>query len=92
MLSLYIQPGAKQTIWAGTFNGALKLRLATPPVDGKANAALCAFLAHTFKVPKSAVLLVSGQSSRTKRVEIQGFSESILAEFIQAQNASISPE
>jgi uncharacterized protein (TIGR00251 family) len=69
-LSLHVQPGAKKTAVAGLHGDRLKIRLAAPPVDGKANAALLAFLAQTLKVPKSAVLLESGQSSRQKTVRI----------------------
>jgi uncharacterized protein (TIGR00251 family) len=72
ILSVHVQPGAKQTGFAGLYGGALKLRLAAPPVDGKANAALCRFLAEYCEVPKSAVTLVSGLSSRAKRVRIAG--------------------
>ncbi len=72
VLSLHIQPGAKKTEIAGLHGEALKIRLAAPPVDGKANAALIAFLAKTCGVPKSAVELVSGDTSRTKRVRLTG--------------------
>lgn len=72
VLSLHIQPGAKKTEIAGLHGEALKIRLAVPPVDGKANAALIAFLAKTCGVPKSAVELVSGDTSRTKRVRLTG--------------------
>ncbi|MCK6376788.1 MAG: DUF167 family protein [Zoogloea sp.] len=72
VLSLHIQPGAKKTEIAGLHGEALKIRLAAPPVDGKANAALIAFLAKTCGVPKSAVELVSGETSRTKRVRLTG--------------------
>ena len=72
VLSLHIQPGAKKTEIAGLHGEALKIRLAAPPVDGKANAALIAFLAKTCGVPKSAVKLVSGETSRTKRVRLTG--------------------
>lgn len=71
MLTLHIQPGAKQTGFAGLHGEAMKIRLAAPPVDGKANAALCAFLADFCAVPKSAVTLVSGETSRAKRVRIE---------------------
>ena len=73
-LTLHIQPGAKTTQSAGLHGDALKLRLAAPPVDGKANACLIAFLADTLSVPKSAVELVSGASSRQKRVRVSGLS------------------
>ena len=72
VLTLHIQPGAKRTETAGLHGDALKIRLAAPPVDGKANEALIAFLAKTLGVPKSRVELVSGQTSRAKRVRVSG--------------------
>lgn len=72
VLTLHIQPNAKKTEFAGLHGEAMKLRLAAPPVDGKANAALCAFLAGFCKVPKSAVMLISGEASRAKRVRVAG--------------------
>lgn len=72
VLTLHIQPGAKQTAFAGLHGEAMKIRLAAPPVDGKANAALCAFLADFCGVPKSAVTLLSGETSRAKRVRLAG--------------------
>jgi uncharacterized protein (TIGR00251 family) len=51
---------------------ALKIRLAAPPVDGKANTALLLFLSQVFKVPKDAVVLLRGHSSRQKQVQIKG--------------------
>ena len=71
-LTLHIQPGAKRTEFAGRHGDALKIRLAAPPVDGKANEALIKFIAETLKLPKSAVSLKSGQSSRHKVLEIHG--------------------
>ncbi|AQR66250.1 hypothetical protein BXU06_15240 [Aquaspirillum sp. LM1] len=70
-LTLHIQPGAKKTAVAGPHGDALKIRLAAPPVDGKANAALLAFLADCLKLPNRAVTLRSGDTSRRKVVEVQ---------------------
>lgn len=70
VLTLHIQPGAKKTEVAGIHGEALKIRLAAPPVDGKANAALLAFVAERMALPKSRVELVSGQTSRAKRVRV----------------------
>lgn len=78
-LTLHIQPGAKQTGFAGPHGEAMKIRLAAPPVDGKANAALCAFLATFCGVPKAAVELVSGDTARAKRVRITTPSAAALA-------------
>ncbi len=70
VLSLHIQPGAKRTEVAGVHGKALKIRLAAPPVDGKANAQLLRFLAETFGVPARAVTLLRGETSREKTVRI----------------------
>jgi len=72
VLTLHIQPGAKQTEIAGGYGDALKIRLAAPPVDGKANAALLEFIAGKLGVAKRSVTLKSGQASRRKVVEVDG--------------------
>jgi uncharacterized protein (TIGR00251 family) len=72
VLALHIQPGAKKTEVCGLHGDALKIRLAAPPVDGKANDALIEFLARVLSVPRSSVELLSGQTSRAKRLRIDG--------------------
>lgn len=74
VLSLHIQPGAKKTEVAGLHGEALKIRLHAPPVDGKANEALVAYLAERLGVPKARVILESGQTSRSKRLRVVGVS------------------
>ena len=71
---MHVQPGARRTSVAGLHGDALKVRLAAPPVEGKANEALVAFLAGRFAVPKRNATIVSGEHSREKRVEIVGAS------------------
>ena len=71
-LTLHVQPGASKTAFAGLHGDALKIRLAAPPVDGKANAALLKFVAATLRLPKSAVSLKSGHTSRHKVLEVVG--------------------
>ena len=71
-LRLHIQPGAKKTEAAGLHGEALKIRLAAPPVDGKANAALIAFLADRLGVARAAIDILSGDTSRAKRVRVDG--------------------
>ena len=70
LLSLHVQPGAKRTEAAGEHGGALRIRLAAPPVDGKANAELVRFLADAFDVPQRQVTIVRGETSRQKSVRI----------------------
>lgn len=79
-LSLHIQPGAKRSECAGLHGEALKIRLAAPPVDGKANEALLRFLAQRLAIPRQQISLKSGQTSRQKVVEI----ESVTAERLVA--------
>ena len=69
-LTLHIQPGARKTEFAGQHGDALKIRLAAPPVDGKANAALVDFIATALGLPRTAVTLKSGQTYRRKVVEV----------------------
>jgi len=84
-LTLHIQPGAKKTEVAGQHGEALKIRLAAPPVDGKANEALLRFVAETLGLPKSAVSLKSGQTSRRKVLEISGATSEAVARLAQAE-------
>lgn len=77
-LRLHIQPGAKTSGFAGRHGDAMKIRLAAPPVDGKANKALLAYLADFCAVSKSSVELVSGHTSRAKRVRVSGLSAAAL--------------
>jgi uncharacterized protein (TIGR00251 family) len=70
VLTLHIQPGAKTTGIVGLHGEALKIRLAAPPVDGKANACLLAYLAERLGVPRARLELVSGETSRAKRVKV----------------------
>jgi len=70
VLTLHVQPGAARTEVIGVHGDALKVRLAAPPVDGKANAELLRFLADAFGVPCRNVTLVRGDTSRRKFVRI----------------------
>jgi hypothetical protein len=71
ILDCHLQPKASKDEFAGLHGERIKIRLTAPPVDGKANAQLLAFLAAAFAVSKSQVSLESGQQSRQKRVRIR---------------------
>lgn len=71
ILDCHLQPGARQIGFAGQHGERLKIRISAPPVDGKANSMLLAFLAHEFAVSKRQVSLLSGQQSRQKRLLIE---------------------
>jgi hypothetical protein len=69
-LTLHVQPGAKRSELAGLHGEALKIRLAAPPVEGRANEALLKFIAKLFDVPLRQVELRQGGQSRHKVVAI----------------------
>lgn len=71
ILDCHLQPKASCDEFAGLHGERIKIRLTAPPVDGKANAQLLAFLATAFAVGKNQVSLESGQQSRQKRVRIR---------------------
>jgi len=67
-----VTPRASRNAIEGEYNGALKVRLTAPPVNDRANDALRRLLAERLNVPISAVRIVAGEKSRTKRMEIAG--------------------
>jgi hypothetical protein len=72
-IQVQVQPGAARTGWAGRHGeSALRLRLAAPAVDGKANDACIRFLAASAEVPRAQVTILMGQLARRKVVRIQG--------------------
>ncbi len=72
MLTVHVQPGAKRNEVVGTYGDALKIRLAAPPIDGRANAALCLFVAQQLGVAGSAVEVKSGHAARRKLLTVVG--------------------
>jgi uncharacterized protein (TIGR00251 family) len=69
-LEIHCQPGAKRTEVVGLHGDCLKVRLVAPPVEGRANTALIAFIADQFGVPQRAVTIVRGEMARRKTVHI----------------------
>lgn len=78
ILTIYLQPGAKQSEVCGTHDGNIKIKVNSPPIDGKANAALIRFLANYLDIPKSSIKLVSGQKSRIKKLKLIGVSNDLV--------------
>jgi uncharacterized protein len=72
LLDLRVQPRAARTEFAGTMGERLRVRLHAPPVDGRANAALCEFLAEQCGLPRSRVTLERGLTGRDKCVRLHG--------------------
>jgi len=72
VVEVRVQPRASRDEIIGEMDGALKIRLQAPAVEDRANEALVEFLARLLKRPKSAVRILSGDRSRSKRLEIRG--------------------
>ncbi len=70
VLDLAVQPGAKRSEISGLHDGALRIRVAAPALDGRGNAALCAWLARQLDIPQRAVRIERGEHARRKRVRI----------------------
>ncbi len=70
LLELRVQPRASRNEVTGLYDGALRVRLTAPPVDSRANEALCRWLAEDFGVPQAAVSVLRGATSRSKQVRV----------------------
>ena len=77
-----VQPNASKTCAGGREGEFLKIRLAAPPADGKANEALIEFLARRLSIPKSSVQIRSGVSSRRKVIQVEGCSRVTFLDFL----------
>ena len=74
LIRVYVAPRSSANRIVGEHNGEIKIALTAPPVDGAANRALLEYLARRLGVPKSAVSLVSGDTSRHKVIRVSGVS------------------
>jgi uncharacterized protein (TIGR00251 family) len=72
VVRIHVQPGAGRSAVVGRHGDALKVRVAAPPVEGRANEAARSLLAEVLAVPEADVELASGQSSRAKRFRLKG--------------------
>jgi uncharacterized protein (TIGR00251 family) len=81
-----VQPRAPQTAITGEQAGALKIRVAAPPVDGKANQECRRFLSKLFGVTQSSVEIITGESSRDKLIRVRGLSAERARESLTRSN------
>ena len=72
VVDVRVIPRAKKTEIAGTWDGAILIRVSAPPVEGAANAAVIELLANRLHLPRRNVRIVAGETSRQKRIEITG--------------------
>ncbi len=79
LLAVAVVPNAKRTAADGLHDGALRVRLAAPPVDGKANDALVEWVAAELRLPRRAVRLLRGAGSRRKQLEVDLGADAVAA-------------
>lgn len=77
-IDVRVIPRARRSEIAGTRDNAILVRLSAPPVDGAANKALVELLAEALAVPRAAITIISGETSRSKRVAIAGLTDADL--------------
>jgi uncharacterized protein (TIGR00251 family) len=68
LLKIYVQPRSSMNQISGLYGDALKIKLTAPPVDSKANSLCIAFLSKCLGVPKSALEIIAGHTSRSKKL------------------------
>jgi uncharacterized protein (TIGR00251 family) len=72
VIRVHCQPGAGRSAVVGRHGDAVKVKVAAPPVDGRANEAVAALLAEELGVPVTSITLLAGESSRSKRFKVEG--------------------
>lgn len=85
VINIHAQPGAKRTAVVGLYGEKLKIAVACPPVDGKANATLIDFLKRQLRIPKSQIEIIAGETSRKKRIFIKNIDAQSCADTLSMQ-------
>jgi uncharacterized protein (TIGR00251 family) len=75
ILRVHVVPNAKIDSIVGEHDGAIKIKLRAPSVEGKANAALIRFLAEQLKLPRHSIVLERGHKARNKLIRLDGLTE-----------------
>ena len=84
LLHVKVVPNSSRTQLAGTLGNALKIKIAQPPEDGKANKAVIQFLAETLHLPQNNITLVSGQTRPQKTLQLVGITQAAAEQFLTA--------
>ena len=83
-----VHPRARKNAITGVIDGAVKLAITAPPVEGRANEAVIEFFADLFEIPLSSVTIASGQSNRNKVVRVSGVTAAQVQAFLaRAENS-----
>ena len=91
-ITVQVQPGARRNEVLGFEDGVLKVKIAAPPVKGRANKELIAFLSQILKVSKGSITLEKGATSRRKLIRVSGLSQAEVAKHLAAQSQTEEEE
>jgi uncharacterized protein len=91
IFSVHVVPRASRSKIVGEHNGALRVRIAAAPVDGAANMELIRVLARELELPRKVFEIVSGRSSKLKRVSVTGQRANVLEKLLTQDRNEISP-
>lgn len=92
ILNVYVQPRASKNQICGVQGEELKIRLTSPPVDGAANKLCREFVADLFEISKSSVVIISGKTSRHKRLLISGNNSGLFNKTVSAIEAFLNTQ
>lgn len=85
VFTVRVVPRASRSEMIGEYDGALKVRIASPPVDGAANAELIRLLAKQFSISRSYVVIIGGQTSKTKQIRMTGITAAQITSVLKAK-------
>lgn len=83
LLRVYIQPNASKNEVIGLFNGALKIKIKAPPIDGKANEEVISFLSEELNLAKKYITIDKGQTGRNKLVKIENLNIELIKKALE---------
>ena len=91
-LIIRVQPNARKNVLVGFQEDVLRVKIAAPPVDGKANRALIAFLSGVLGISKSSIVIDKGETAKRKVVSVTGISKAQVLERVAARSAVRTPK
>ncbi len=89
LINVYVNPNAKKDEISGLYNNALKIKISSPAIDGKANKNLINFLAKFFEISKNKVSIEKGEKSKNKVVAINMVNDEIIKKLEEVANANL---
>jgi uncharacterized protein len=90
IFKIKVHPRARKNAITGELGDALKMALAAPPIEGRANQACIEFFAKLLKVPRASITIASGQSGRLKTIRVAGMSAEYLRQVL-SESMSFAP-